>query len=96
VIVYWAPAANEAQIVDVATGEVTSPLQRVNLVQAQWIDNRRFLSWEPILTEDGEGSRAIVSLRTIDGDLLERWIPPPEIVRVDTGVTTAPLAIHLG
>jgi hypothetical protein len=96
VIVNSGPYAGAAQIVDVATGDVLGSLDRVNLAQAQWIDNRRFLSWEPIITDNASTYRALVSLRTIDGDLLERWIPPTEIVRIDVGPLHPPLAIHLG
>jgi hypothetical protein len=90
---------NLARIVDARTGEVRRDLRGLTLVQAQWIDNERFLTWEPIPTNLGTADRvayaAIASLWTVDGELLERWLPPTEIVRLTPGWTPAPLAIHL-
>jgi hypothetical protein len=92
-------------IVDVTTGGVVRSLPGPDvrqpswsLTQAQWIDDSRFLTWAPIATDafSASGYRAIASLWSIDGELLERWIPPTEIVRIDPGPTSAPLVIHLG
>lgn len=40
--------------------------------------------------------RAIAALWTIDGQLLERWLPPIEIVRITSLPVLNPLAIHIG
>ena len=79
-------------------GEPDDSQQSTYITQAQWIDDSRFLTWAPIVTDafSTSGYRAIASLWSIDGELLERWIPPTEIVRIDPGPTSAPLAIHLG
>jgi len=87
----------QTQIVDVATGAVVRSLDAGDLVQAQWIDDNRFLLWEPIITGEERSSyfRAIASLWTVDGELLERWIPPIEIVAIGSVMKYGPLAVRL-
>jgi hypothetical protein len=84
----------EQQLVEVTTGQVVPGWPELaNITQAQWIDNERFLTWEAIDGGSGSQFRAIASLWSIDGTLLERWIPPSDVVHYPGG--SGALAIHL-
>jgi hypothetical protein len=90
-------ATNRAQIIDVSTGAVVQSLDGLDLKQAQWVDNERFLAWEPIVTgaETNAIFRGMVSLWTRDGVLLQRWIPPIEVVELDPGPVSGVLTVRL-
>jgi hypothetical protein len=64
-----------------------------NIGGAQWIDNDRFLVTESTGEGSGLDVRMMISLWSIDGTLLERWIPPIDLLRFPV---VTPIAIHLG
>ncbi len=87
----------EAQLVHAPTGRILRSMPEVILMQAQWIGDGRYLTWEPIVPpgEPAGTARGMASLWDADdGTLLERWIPPIEIVRFPPAA--APLAADLG
>ncbi len=94
----YGPSTERAQIVEVATGEVVGSLPGIELKQAQWIDNDRFLTWAAMVTgeETTPSFRAMASLWTRDGELLQRWVLPIEVVELGPGPAAAPLAVRLG
>ena len=84
----------QAQLVEVATGTVVRRMAGV-VMQAAWVDTDRLLIWELDLTQP-DNPDLVVTLQTRDGEVLQRWQPPAEIVESLGFAAAGPLAVRLG
>jgi hypothetical protein len=84
----------EGQLVEVATGMVVRRMAGV-VMQAAWVDTDRLLIWELDLTAPANPDLAVTH-QTRDGEVLQRWQPPAEIVESFGFGAAGPLAVHLG
>jgi hypothetical protein len=83
----------EGQLVEVATGTVVRRMVGF-VIQAAWVDNNQMLIWELDLTKR-DNPPLVVTLRTRDGEVLQRWQPPAEIIETFADAA-GPFAVHLG
>ncbi len=67
----------EVRLVEVATGTVMRRIAGV-IMQAAWVDNDRMLIWELDITNP-DNPDLVVTLRTRDGEVLQRWQPPAQM-----------------
>jgi hypothetical protein len=86
----------EAQLVHVPTGRILRSMPDLALMQAQWIGDGRYLTWEPVIppSESPATARGLASLWDRDsGELLERWVLPIEVVQFPPAL--APLVVKV-